>query len=203
MPTAVVFLYCEYSAQGAQTLRHLLGSILRQLEPVSMKPSIEDLYGEYHGPGGGRELPLEAMLERIHLGIRTFKRVYMIVDALDECGVWDQLLHDYVAHILKDDSCNIVKFFATSRPIGSIQRFFQEERYPVLDLLAKQHDISLYLNSKFEEFHRLRKPLYDLVQRSRELKQQVIDQVCEQAAGMCVTGTPLLFDLIATNYLLL
>ncbi|RQM05139.1 hypothetical protein DH86_00003148, partial [Scytalidium sp. 3C] len=83
--TYIAFFYFDYRVQGDQTAAHVLSSLLRQI--VSTMPelpqSIIDVYEKAHD--STPLLPLHE-LEKLILNIAlTIPRLYIIIDALDEC----------------------------------------------------------------------------------------------------------------------
>lgn len=116
--TYIAFFYFDYRVQGDQTAAHVLSSLLRQI--VSTMPelpqSIIDVYEKAHD--STPLLPLHE-LEKLILNIAlTIPRLYIIIDALDECDG-------------SEHRRNIIQFVRRMKQVQNIRAFVTSRQYPL------------------------------------------------------------------------
>jgi hypothetical protein len=82
---AIIYIYCSYKEKDDQTAANLIASLLQQLVQISpvVSGEILSLY-DYHTKNGTR--PALGELSRLlQLESRRFSKVFVLIDALDEC----------------------------------------------------------------------------------------------------------------------
>lgn len=75
--------------------------------------------------------------------IKLYTKVFIIVDALDKCQALDDYRGKLLSEILRYQDKTAMNFFAISRPIPDITKFFQ--RTLCLEIRATKDDVTLYL----------------------------------------------------------
>jgi hypothetical protein len=138
---AVTFFYCDFRRQHEQTVNDILLSILKQLVDgrPSLSKSIEELYSRCRA---GYRRPLrEDILEALQTELSTYSRVFILVDALDECEASVELFPDLVD---LPTYCR-PNLLATSRPIPEIVSHFKEAQ--VSEVRASSEDVEKYLDA--------------------------------------------------------
>jgi hypothetical protein len=175
---ATAWLYCDYRLKSEQTFNNLLGSLVRQLCLNQMRlPSIvEELYKQNEGRS---TRPSIADLDRsLGAAITSTSRVFVLVDALDECAdnVW-QLLRKLFELQAKHN----INLFATSREIPGIMEQFTG--LPKVEIRASDQDIRAYLDGYLRD-HIGAMP--SCVRKSAALQHEVKDAILTTADGMCV-----------------
>lgn len=82
----MVYVYCDYQDAAKQTTLNVCGSLLNQaltiISPSARAEIIQELQGQYQM---GRSLQLEEMIELLSRTLQDFSKVYVCIDALDEC----------------------------------------------------------------------------------------------------------------------
>jgi len=165
----VAYIYCSYKSQ--QTLANLLGSILKQLAQNQTAPNkgLEKLYQDHRKKGTS---PAFTELKEQFLPLmEPYSRVFVIVDALDECANKDErtrlisTLHD----LQKQRSLNLM---VTCRDIPDVTAVAKANIR--LDICADNADINLYLS---ERMHRLAKCVKKSKNLQEEIKQEIIGAV--------------------------
>lgn len=140
---SVAFLYCNYGQQQQQKAEDLFLSILMQLtEGQSVIPAdVKNLY-ERHKTKKTRP-SLADIVEALHSAIRSYSRVFMVIDALDEYQ--DSILDRkrFLSELLKLQAKAGINLFATSRFIPDITKAF--ERNVWLEIRASKEDVQRYL----------------------------------------------------------
>jgi Cdc6-like AAA superfamily ATPase len=171
----IAFLYCDYKRQAEQTAPDLVAAIIKQLvqDRPSIAQSLSSLYG-HHRVQGTRPL-LEELLDVLQSVLANYSRVYVVLDALDECpeqdGTRSQLLRLFRRLQQKDD----LRLMATSRQIPDMLEEFKD--MPLVEVRASDSDLKRFVMgniSRFAKFIRLSGDLQDLVQ----------NRVVEAADGM-------------------
>jgi len=82
----VVGLYCDFLAQHEQSTANMLGAILKQLANRGGIPEhIKEAFQEAKKEFGGRGLRVPDMVEILKKSTASLPRVFICIDALDEC----------------------------------------------------------------------------------------------------------------------
>ncbi|KAH8726741.1 hypothetical protein GQ44DRAFT_613477, partial [Phaeosphaeriaceae sp. PMI808] len=169
----VVYIYCNYQRQADQSTSILLAAMLKQL--VQDRPSIAEpvsiLYDK-HRPRATRPT-LEEMLSTLRTVLANYSRVYVVVDALDECLQQDrrQLLKT-----LRDLQSNAsLCLMATARFIPDIVEEFTE--MPKLEVRAGDADVKRYVVGQIGRLPRC-------IQRDDNLQVLIQDKIVEAVDGM-------------------
>ena len=117
--------------------------------------------------------------------IQQLGHVYFIVDALDEC-TWDerQNLSKFLLSITEASNQGTVKLFVTSRKESDIERVFQQNAIPTIEIEATKvdSDIEVYVKDQIEQ--RLQDG--NLRIRNMALKDKILGALTTKAGGMYV-----------------
>lgn len=81
----IAYVYCDWKAGETQTARELLGSLLRQLSQArtSVPSNVRRFYDGLKN--GEREPSINEISKELDTVVGLFDRVFIVVDALDEC----------------------------------------------------------------------------------------------------------------------
>jgi hypothetical protein len=164
----VLFTFCNYKESTKQTLPYLVASPLRQIyqHRDAIPEHIRSLYVK-HQRGGTPPL-LDDVRAALTSEIGTYSKLFVIVDALDECaddGIRESLLKELRS--LK------VRLLVTSRDVPSIAQHFHDATR--LDVSADNQDVQEYVRGRIGQA--TRRPV-------KELQERVITKVTEKARGM-------------------
>ena len=119
--------------------------------------------------------------------IHRFGRIFLVLDALDECTL-DQR-KDLCRFILSlanttttGPSQGVVKLFVTSRKESDIERVFQRESIPTIEVEATKvnEDIEVYVNAQIH----VRLENGSLKLRDITLKDKILSALTTKAGGM-------------------
>jgi hypothetical protein len=164
---AITFIYLNYKEQHEQTVPNLIASLLKQI--VQDRPTISNnvkaLY-EHHRLRNTCPI-LEELTEALKLEFRTYSKVFVVVDALDECEC-----HETRANLLKTLRSLTAQLMVTSRDLPSIAQDFQ--RTPRRDIRASDQDVRSYLEGRIATAPRL----------LRGLQEIIVSQIVQNASGM-------------------
>jgi hypothetical protein len=142
----IAYIYCNFQRQDEQKVDDLLLNLLKQLsQGYSPLPiSVRDLYRKHKKE---RSRPsFEEISNTLHSVAAKFARVFIVVDALDECRIADGSLSRFLREISKLQTNSITNIFATSRPNDEISSIFG--RSLSLKISATDKDILEYLNAQ-------------------------------------------------------
>ncbi|ORY61624.1 ankyrin repeat-containing domain protein [Pseudomassariella vexata] len=171
---AIVCLYCDYKTSAMNSDEVLLSSIVRQLAeqcrliPEEVKTFWESFTTRRTHPKNNDRLSLiKTMSER-------FNRIYIFIDALDECQEKTRSRFLRMASELEP----FARLFITSRPYIDLNDSF--DKLCRLEIAANGSDIEVCLENMIEAEHKMRSH----VKRDKQLRQDVIRTVVERANGM-------------------
>ena len=141
---AVAWLYCDYLAQQEQTVINIMGAILKQL--VRRREIPKDIR---EGFQEGRRPLLPDLVRMLRIAVASLPRVFICIDALDECLPKDlpelfESLRDIVRESPK------TRIFLTGRPHvkETIQRYFPKA--VAIPISSNQDDIRDYLEMRLD-----------------------------------------------------
>ena len=173
---AVVFIYCNYKAQ--HTILQLMGALLKQLALHRLSPgSIEILQRDHKEKE--RRPSLETLITLLETEFKTYSRVFIVIDALDE-HFPDE---DRMVLLEKLRVLTVVspaKLMVTSRDILSIDRAIRADIQ--LETQATESDIRSYIDGRILKNTMLKR----LVTKLPSIGEKVVGLVVERAQGMYV-----------------
>lgn len=138
----VAFIYCNSKSEEEQTIEKLLGVVLYQFlsQCASIPESVKEVF---ESPMIiGRQLNIREICNAISLLISEQGRVYLVIDALDQCS--DSVrgfLVGYVWYLRNHSNTSVM---VTSCPTYSIERWFAEDT--TLGIRADPGDVECYLD---------------------------------------------------------
>jgi Cdc6-like AAA superfamily ATPase len=173
----IAYIYCNYKRQNKQKSNDLLISLLKQLSQrqSSLPGSIIDLY-KRHITQQTRP-SLDEISGTLHSVAAIYSRVFVIVDALDECQIISGCRTKSLTEIFNLQAKLRANIFATSRFIPEITQVFEESI--LLEISAKDEDVQKYLAA-----HMTRLPSFVL--SSPTLQNQIKTAISKTISGMCV-----------------
>jgi ankyrin repeat domain-containing protein 50 len=168
---AITCIYLNYKEQNEQSVPVLIASLLKQM--VQDRPTISEnvkVFYERHRHQNTRPI-LDDFIEALKVEIGTYSRVFILVDALDECEN-----HETRANLLRILrsilTSGTVRLLVTSRDLLSIAGEFRATKR--LDIIAHNQDIRRYLEGRIATG-----PTH-----LKRLQEYIISQVVQNAAGM-------------------
>lgn len=148
----IAYVYCNYRRRQQQSPSVLLGNILRQLaqKQVPLHDDVKFLY-ESHASSPGSRPSLDEMLVTAIQVARRYSRTFLVIDALDECGVSDADSRSFVEAVFRIQAETGMNICATSRFISRISDLFHGSLY--LEIRATPQDIDNYLDAQMPNLH--------------------------------------------------
>lgn len=173
--TGIAFLYCSYSRHEKQKVINLLSALLNQLvqQQSSIPEPVKTLYGNHIKC---RARPsLSELSDALLSVVKSYSRVFIIIDALDECRDNDGTSINLLSEIRSLQTHSDTKLMATSRFIATIMQEFKEDIS--LEIRASSSDVGQYLEGQMSR-------LPKIILRSPSLPQLIKAAVTEAADGM-------------------
>ena len=173
---AIAYIFCNYKDQGPQTAENLIASVLQQLsyKRLFVSNEISALY-RFHTRRQTRP-GLAEWLGILNAEVRYYAKVFLVIDAIDECaeahGVRSDLLAELRALQPK------MHLMVTSRPLLSLEREFKEDQR--MEIFSRDEDIRLYLEKRLVRENRLSR----LVEADPPLREVIITKILSAAKGV-------------------
>ncbi|KAJ5752462.1 hypothetical protein N7520_009379 [Penicillium odoratum] len=172
----LAFFYCEFRERV--TLESILSCILGQLArklPVFPEP-LEDLYDDHLET---RTRPsASSLLEALDITISRFIKVFIVIDALDECILPGGTRATLLDNIFALQTRYNLGFLATSRDHPEITVRFDGK--PCLRIRANEDDIERFLRGQLDQVD----VLPGFVQRKPELQKEIVTKITKAVDGM-------------------
>ena len=148
----IAYIYCNFQRRDEQTINDLLKCLLKQLvqNQSSFPVSVRELY-DRHRKNQTRP-SFEDICRALHSVATMYSRVFIIVDALDECQVSDGSRSMLLSEMFNLQQKCKVNIFATSRLIPEVTENFKE--YTRLDIRAHDEDVRNYLEGRISRTSR-------------------------------------------------
>ncbi|KAK2797440.1 hypothetical protein FQN51_008473 [Onygenales sp. PD_10] len=169
----IAYIYCNFKQHDKQEIYDLLASLLKQLAACqsSLPKDVKELY-DCHKDITTRPT-LHEILRVFDSVTATFSRVFIVVDALDECPASNR--RRFLEELFKLQRQHGVNIFATSRDIPEIVDQFKDS--PQLEIRASNKDVVRYLENHMEQ-------LLPFVQKDRQLQDKIKEEISEAVDGM-------------------
>jgi hypothetical protein len=176
----LAYIYCNYKEQEKQTLTNLMASLVQQL--VLHSSAVPDEVRALHAHHDARNTrPGDADYSKILRPIvAIFSRVYVVVDALDECNESNGT-RTKLSEELKALPAN-VQLLCTSRRLGDIEKSFALASH--LEIRARDADVEMFLNAQISQTPRL----LEFCTSFKDLQSTIIEKLVEKAKGMSVSS---------------
>ncbi|KAI9768652.1 MAG: hypothetical protein M1839_003987 [Geoglossum umbratile] len=145
----IAYIYCNFRQHNDQKAEDLLASLLKQLTQcsTSLPDSVKSLYDSHKDR---RTRPSFDELSRAIQSVAAiYSRVFIIVDALDECQVTDGCRTTFVSEIFKLQVRTGANILATSRFIREVEKEFEGSES--LEIRADDGDVQKYLDRRIAQ----------------------------------------------------
>ncbi|KAF5630756.1 purine and uridine phosphorylase [Fusarium tjaetaba] len=141
----IAYVYCNFRRREEQTARELLASVLKQLLQglKTIPESVESLHR------AGSRLSLESISSALLWVAERFSRVFVLIDALDECRTSDGTRTRFLSEIFDLQSKCQINIFATSRPIPDVTRLFTN--CASLEVRATDDDVRMFVRGRMPQ----------------------------------------------------
>jgi hypothetical protein len=140
----IAYIYFNFQRQDEHNVNDLLISLLKQLaeSQSSLPKSIKDLYDRHKTK---RTRPShEEISSTLRSVVAKYSRVFIVVDALDECQASNSCRTRFLSEIFSLQA----NLFATSRINGEIAKIFSKATS--LEIRARDDDVRIYLDERMQ-----------------------------------------------------
>ncbi|RKK95801.1 hypothetical protein BFJ71_g8267 [Fusarium oxysporum] len=146
--------FFDFNDRMKQTVDGMLRSLVFQLYKLEIDSSRE-LDGLFQSHHDGRDQPAtKTLLDCLHTMMRAPIKVFLVLDALDECTTRVELLK-WVKDVISTPELNRVRLIATGRPEAEFQReiphLIGKDNCLLLDKDAINTDIRSYVMARLEK----------------------------------------------------
>jgi hypothetical protein len=171
---AILYIYCAYNAQ--YKAKELVAALLRQLvhRLTTLPEAVKDLHKRHTQI---QTSPTREELTQVLGSVASgFSRVFVVIDALDECREEDNTRTEFL------DSIKKIKQFAnmlvTSRHIPAIKEEFKGELQE--EIRATDEDITTYIKAKVKE----KSSLSAYISAKPSLQADIVSKIVSKVNGM-------------------
>ena len=174
----LLYYYFDFNDRQKQTISGCVSSLLLQLAIVTK--NFEDLWSLYVACDYGKRQPRPAeMTETLRNTIGAVPKVYMVLDALDECLELDALLEFIMMlHSSSDLDLRLLSTCRKERNIDEVLDPLKPTKVSLAGSLITQ-DIQVYVQDRLKTHPRLRKWCSD-----QRLQAEINQVLVEKADGM-------------------
>ncbi|KAK4170833.1 ankyrin repeat-containing domain protein [Triangularia setosa] len=168
----IAYLYCNFRRHADQKVEDLLSNLIRQLaQDQSLFPEcLKVLYDKHKG----RTRPsLDELSRALQTVANLFSRIFIVVDALDECQLGSQ--SKLLTEIFALQSKTGANIFATSRSILGITERFKDG--VSLEIQAQPEDVERYIKGNVTR-------MPSCVTQNRDLQKEIITKITQAVDGM-------------------
>ncbi|KAJ6024087.1 hypothetical protein N7540_004884 [Penicillium herquei] len=184
----VAFFYCNFREKT--TLEEILGCLVKQLArqlPIFPEP-VEDLYDTYQALK--TKASVNDLIEILETTIFRFQRVFIVIDALDECHMADGSRDMLLDQLFALQNNHMLGILATSRENPDISCQFAG--CPSLMIRANESDIERFLRGQMSV-------LPNFVRNKPDLQQEIVDKITTAVDGMYVIFENPKFEFTPSN----
>jgi hypothetical protein len=174
----IAYLYCTYRQQQEQKALDMLSSLLKQLaqEQISVPADVKILH-ESHRTKRTRP-SYDEIVKALHSTIQSYSRVFIIIDALDECPFSNEGRNSLLSEVFNFQVQAQVNLFATSRFVPEIMSQF--EGCISKEIRAQDDDILNYVKGRIPQLLRSR------ISKYPDLQDAIRREVVKAVDGMYV-----------------
>ncbi|KAG8350127.1 hypothetical protein FVEN_g11709 [Fusarium venenatum] len=172
---AIAYIYCNFRRQHEQKIEDLLAGVLKQLTQcrTSLPESVKSLYDQHKTKRTRPSLDeISGLLQSV---VAMYSRVFIIVDALDECQTSDGCRMRFLSELFNLQTKHGINILATSRFIPEIMD--RLETSPSIEIRASPDDVARYLEDHMGQ-------LPSFVRQDRQLQEEITKGISEATDGM-------------------
>jgi hypothetical protein len=174
----IAFLFCSHAERADQTIEELTGSLIQQL--IMRQDVIPgDVHELYRSHNRFNTRPDYAELRKhLRSSVSRFRKVYIVVDALDECDE-SRKTRSSLLDLLRSLDTHVQLFF-TSRRLGEIKsRLYGATEF---EIRAQEKDMRKYLSAQIEREDNLVR----LCKQDGTVRDEILHKIVAKADGMLV-----------------
>jgi NACHT domain len=179
----IVCLYCDYRDQKMQDAANMIGSLVKQL--VMLLPKIPgEIFRKFReSKKQEKRLELGNAGEMLILALQSFDKVYICVDALDECERDHRRnFLEHLSQLLQSRSSTRTCLFLTGRPQieNDVNECLGIEFPDSVRVEANKNDIMKYLSYEISKDP-------DRKAMNEKLREEILNTIADGSEGMYVS----------------
>jgi hypothetical protein len=168
----IAYIYCNFRQRDVQTAEDLLRSLLKQLAQ-GLSSLVDCVRHLYNRRGAKQTSPsLNDFSRALQSVASMYSRVFIVVDALDECQTSNSCRSTFLSEIFSLQDRTGASFFATSRLIPDIEAEFKG--CLTREILASDEDVYRYLDGHMSQ---LPKFILSLPELQKEIRTEITSAV--------------------------
>ncbi|KAM3552465.1 hypothetical protein MY1884_007185 [Beauveria asiatica] len=178
----IAYIYCNFQSQEKQKIDHLLASLLRQLAQrrPSLPHEVKFLYDNHKIKQ--TKPSVDEISNALQSVARLYSRVFIIIDALDECET--ECRSTFLSHMFSLQAGTTANILATSRPIQTIEKDFGG-RSEMVKISARDEDVERCLDNDMKTLPLLGKDNKGLSEKIKQsLRTRIRTTIVEGVNGM-------------------
>jgi hypothetical protein len=173
----IAYIYCNFRRKDEQKAEDLLAALVKQLAlGWSSLPDIVKTLYETHKANRTRP-SFDEISKSLKSVVALYSRVFILVDALDECQASDSSRGKFLADVFDLQDRAGVNLFVTSRYIQDITEKFHQST--TLDIRASSKDVRKYLQVRMSEGE-------SYILRRPDLQAEITAEIIKRVDGMQV-----------------
>jgi hypothetical protein len=175
-------VYFDYAEQKQQTYENLLADLLHQLLRLRdrVTPRVQAIYDNMTASG----IPPgpDEYIDMIKSEIETFTKVFIVVDALDEC--LDEPPNDTTINFVRalDQLPKRTRILFTSRPMTTINDRIKADKTILVQMDV--NDLTAYFENRINNTDSLKKLVEQGTQKNSRFLQNAVDTIISRSQGM-------------------
>jgi hypothetical protein len=179
---ACLYVYFDYVEQKQQTYENLLADLLHQLLRLRdrVTPRVQAIYDNMTASG----IPPgpDEYIDMIKSEIETFTKVFIVVDALDEC--LDEPPDDTAIKFVRalDQLPKRTRILFTSRPMTTINDRIKADKTILVQMDV--NDLTAYFENRINNTDSLKKLVEQGTQKNSRFLQNAVDTIISRSQGM-------------------
>lgn len=170
----IAYIYCNHQRKDEQHVDNLLASLLRQLARGRSFPKSVESLCEQHRARKTRP-SLQDISNALESVVAMYSRVFIVVDALDECQSSVVSRQRFISELFKLQTKCGINILATSRSIPEIVDRF--ENGMSREIRASREDVNRYVDGHMDQ-------LPSFVQQRPKLQKEIKAGISEAVDGM-------------------
>jgi hypothetical protein len=184
---ATIHIYFNYKEHEEQITQKLVANLLKQLVLQRSQPS--EFTSWLFKQTSGKVTPrLKDLLAALYAEMEQFSRVFVVIDALDECSEDDEdrgldesrpgARSGLLDALRNAPQC--AKWLVTSRSLPSIRE--EVNGSPLIDIAAAQEDVEAYVKRQLKS----NKTLLNILKKQKydSLRKDIVDTILDTSGGM-------------------
>ncbi|KAE8422520.1 hypothetical protein BDV36DRAFT_310885 [Aspergillus pseudocaelatus] len=146
----IAYIYCNFRRQSDQTIESILTNLLKQLaqQQSQLPECVTEAYERFRVQH--INYSTEKLLMMLGTVIAIYRKVFLVVDALDEIHASNGTCRRFVSSLFRLQKDSPISFFATSKPIADIASMFRRNHGVFLEMRAADDDVRSYVESQLD-----------------------------------------------------